>query len=143
MQAQGVKVKRRLFAIHNKYQKKIISLVFFASFVPVMIAILLVFLLIFSILKAEISNAEAITYVILPAALTSAAGIAIIVPIAILIILWWAYKVSNRLVGPLGRLGKELDRRIQDNSRDHITFRKGDDLCDLADKINVLLDRMK
>ena len=78
----------------------------------------------------------------LPAALSSARVILLLVPVAIIIILYFSYRLSNRLAGPIGRLYKELDKRVTENSKEHIIFRDGDDLSDLADKINAILDKL-
>ncbi len=135
-------IKREMFAIANKYQKKIIILVFFAMIIPVIITIFAMASLIFTLLAAEIPHKEIIIFNVWPAIMRSLIVMLTILPLSIILILLVSYRISNRLVGPIGRISRELDERINKNSKEHIILRKKDDLIDLANKINSILDKI-
>jgi hypothetical protein len=136
------KARRKILGSANEFQGKIVRMVSLAVAVPVAVTILSLFFLIFSIVAAEVPNREILTFNIVPAAIKVFIFIVIMLPASIILILLWTYKISNRLVGPLGRLYTELDKRIATNGKEHILFRKGDDLEELAHKINKILDRL-
>lgn len=66
--------------------------------------------------------------------------VAILFPVLIAGLLYWAFHGTNRLVGPIERMMLELDKRIEGQQSGPIVLRPGDQLRPLADKINVLLE---
>ena len=136
------KKKRKYFIVANRFQRKILFLVFFSTLIPLVVTIIALFSLVFTILAAEMPHKEIISFNIIPAVTKTATIVVIFTPLVVLLILLLAYRVSNRLVGPLGRLYRELDMRIEKNSKAHINFRKGDDLIELTEKINKILDKL-
>lgn len=132
---------RRRPVIANRFQRKILNLVFFSTVVPMSIGVICLYYLIFNVVAGEMGIPEAIGYTLIPAA-QKAAGIAIIGFLFSVCILWmWALKVSHRLAGPLERLCQELDDRICGKKKGYIYFRKGDYLAILAGRINALLGK--
>jgi hypothetical protein len=59
-----------------------------------------------------------------------------------LLLLIWGTLFMHRIVGPLYRLGKELDTFIEGKPVSKIHFRKNDSFSWLAEKINCLLERI-
>lgn len=51
--------------------------------------------------------------------------------------------ISNRFAGPLYRLEKELDKYIENGSSVNISFRENDNLKNLAQKINLAINKSK
>lgn len=134
---------RSRFCIANRFQRKILSLVFFSTVVPMVVAVVCLYYLTFNIIAGEIGIPEAIGYTLIPAAKRTAL-IAVIGFLVSVCLLWmWALVVSHRLAGPLERLAKELDERISGKKRGHIYFRKKDYLAILAGRINAVLERIK
>lgn len=134
---------RSCFAVANRFQRKILSLVFFSTVVPMVVAVVCLYYLIFNIVAGEIGIPEAIAYTLIPAAKRTAV-IAIIGFLISVSLLWmWALAVSHRLAGPLQRLCTELDERISGKKRGYIYFRKKDYLAILVGRINSLLDRLR
>ena len=131
--------RKRFFA--NDFQKKILRLVFLSSVVPSVIAAVSLFYLIFNVIANELVFPEAIAYTLIPAAKKVAVTIFLFVPVSLALFFWWAWHVSHKLVGPLGRLSKELENRLDGKTKGHINFRKGDYLSSLAEKINHLIDK--
>ncbi|MDP2940296.1 MAG: hypothetical protein Q8O13_09520 [Candidatus Omnitrophota bacterium] len=136
------KNNKRQFFICNKFQKRILLLVFLSVLIPVVLTCACLYYLIFNIIANELVFPEAIAYSLIPSAKKVIIIILICVPFSLLITFWWAYYVSYKFAGPLSRLYRELDERIEGKTRAHIRFRKGDYLSELADKINALLDKL-
>ncbi len=66
--------------------------------------------------------------------------VAVLFPVSVAALLFWAFHGTNRLVGPIERMTQELDRRIEGQKCGPIVLRPGDQLIPLVDKINVLLE---
>jgi hypothetical protein len=66
--------------------------------------------------------------------------IAVLFPVLIAVLLYWVFTGTNKLVGPIERMIRELDQRIQGHRSGPIVLRPGDKLIPLVDKINVLLE---
>ncbi len=134
--------KRKGFFICNRFQKKILILVFFSVIIPVGVTCACLFYLIFNVTANELVFPEAIAYSLIPAAKKVAIIVLVAVPFSLFITFWWAYHVSHKFAGPLCRFYRELDERIAGKTKAHIKFRKGDYLSELADKVNALLDKL-
>lgn len=66
--------------------------------------------------------------------------VAVLFPMASAALLYWVFKGTNNLVGPIERIIRELDQQLTGQRTGRIVLRPGDQLIPLADKINVLLD---
>jgi membrane protein implicated in regulation of membrane protease activity len=66
--------------------------------------------------------------------------VAILFPLASAALLYWVFKGTNTLVGPIERIIRELDQQLAGQRTGPIVLRPGDQLIPLADKINVLLE---
>jgi hypothetical protein len=53
----------------------------------------------------------------------------------------WAYVQTNRIVGPVERMIKALDARIDGTATGSVVVRKNDALEPLADRINMIVSR--
>ncbi|MBF0120679.1 MAG: hypothetical protein HQK79_17770 [Desulfobacterales bacterium] len=67
-----------------------------------------------------------------------------IISIMVLILVFWSYRTSNKLVGPYERILKELDEIIE-GKRDKISpTREGDEMFEeLLKRINLLVEKHK
>jgi len=65
--------------------------------------------------------------------------VAVLFPVLVTALLYWAFHGTNKLVGPIERITQELDRRLEGQKSGPIVLRPGDHLIPLVDKINVLL----
>lgn len=137
------KNQRRKFSIANRFQRKILTLVFFSTIIPMAIAVVCLYYFTFYVITWEVGFPDVLAYSIIPAA-RKVALIAITGFAFSVLLLWlWALKVSHRLAGPLERLCRELDARISDKEKGFIYFRRKDYLAVLAGRINSLLERIK
>lgn len=134
---------RSCFSIANRFQRKILTLVFFSTVVPMAVAVISIYYLIFNIMASEIGIPEAIGYALIPAARRTAFVAVIGFLISVGFLWMWAQVVSHRMAGPLERLCRELDERISGKKKGHIFFRRKDYLAIIAGRINTLLERLK
>ena len=65
--------------------------------------------------------------------------VAALYPLLSAALLYWVFRGTNKIVGPIERMIRELDLRIEGRGTGPIILRPGDQLIPLADKINVLL----
>lgn len=134
---------RSCFCIANRFQRKILTLVFFSTVIPMIISVVCLYYLIFNVIAGEMGIPEAIGYTLIPAARKTAL-IAIIGFLISVFLIWiWALRVSHKLAGPLERLCRDLDERVTGKKKGYIFFRKSDYLGILVGRINSLLDKIK
>lgn len=58
-------------------------------------------------------------------------------------VLWWAYRVSNQLVGAFDRIITEIDGFLEGKGKKYIHSRKGDHLAsELLKRINTMIERI-
>lgn len=134
--------RRRHHNVANRFQRKILNLVFFSTIIPMIVALICIYYLIFNVVAKEIGIPEAIGYVLIPAAQKSAV-IGIIGFLFSTLFIWiWAISVAHKLAGPLERLCRDLDDRICGRKTGYIYFRKKDYLSVLAGRINSLLEHL-
>jgi len=139
---KGLKDRRKKF-FANPLHRQTFMLVFMAALIPATIVTICLYYLIFGIASAEIGFPEAIAYSIIPAAKRVTAILFVTAPLALLIILMFAYKITHRIVGPFDRIVYELDAHLRDRRGGHIRIRKSDKFHTLVEKINHLLDKIK
>lgn len=133
--------RKKFFA--NPMHRQTFMLVLMAALIPAAIVTICLYYLIFGITSAEVGFPEAIAYNIIPAAKRVTAILLVTAPLALLIILIFAYKITHRIVGPFDRIVYELDAHIKDRRSGHIKIRKSDKFHALVEKINHLLDKIK
>lgn len=128
-----MKNRRPLLSVKTKLQGQLLWLVFAAMAVPTLVlgggVMLLAPLLPLADLDATPEEFRASVLI----------GIAIIFPFLAAALFCWAFFLTNRLVGPIERMLRELDARIEGTATGPITLRPKDLLIPLVDKINVLI----
>lgn len=133
--------KRKAKFIGTALQNKTLILVFAAAVIPAAIIVVCLYYLIFNMLAWQIGIPEAIAYNLVPVARKVNLILLIALPIVLFIIWFIALELSHRIAGPLYRLEKELDERIEGKKKGPIRLREKDELKLLADKINKLISR--
>ena len=114
-------------------------MIFWASVIPVSIASVALFYLIFNITAEQIGIPEAIAYNIIPASQRVIGILLIAGPLSITVLLIVAHKISLRIVGPFDRIIRELDEHIEGKRKGAIVLRKDDKFEPLVKRINKLL----
>ena len=123
-----------LLKVKSSFQNQLIWMVFTAVAIPTLIFGGSLYLLIARLSgpNAGLSPHEVIVDVTRYAA--------ILFPVSMALLLIWVFRGTERIVGPLDRMIRELDERVRGNKRGPILLRPGDRLLPLADKINALIE---
>lgn len=132
---------RRLFA--NKLHCQMFLIVFLASIVPVLMTTIGLFYLIFDITADQMGIPEAVASNVIPAAQRVTGILLTVMPLVVLVILTFAYKITHRMVGPFDRILRELDECVKGVRQGPIIVRKTDKFWPLVDKINQLLEKRR
>ena len=66
-------------------------------------------------------------------------AIFVLSPVMATALLYWAFHMTNRMVGPVDRMIQELDARVRGTASGPIVLRPGDLLLPLSAKINLVI----
>jgi len=132
------RIRNRKF-LGTSVQKKLLLLIFFCAVIPLAIAALSLYYLIFSLLAWQIGIPEEVLETLLPAVRKINLIMLIAVPIILFVIWVIAMEISHRIAGPIFRLEKELDDHLAGKSHGPIKLRTKDELKILVEKINKLI----
>lgn len=124
--------RRNVFKSANRFQNRLMWLIFFTLSIPLSC---IVFIFVWLALQGDVfqNEAEAISFV--------CTVVLAVVPLAMTLIWIFAYFITNRTVGSLHRIIKELDLRIRGEKKGPIPCREGDYTHELIEKINALIDQ--
>jgi methyl-accepting chemotaxis protein len=134
---------RKIKFINTPVQNKTLILVFIAAIVPMAIVSVCLYYLIFNMLAWQLGIPEIIAYNLVPVARKVNIIILLSLPAALFVIWLVALELSHRIAGPVYRLEKELDDRLDGKKTGPIRLRKKDELHILADKINRLIEKVR
>jgi nitrogen fixation/metabolism regulation signal transduction histidine kinase len=133
--------KRRIKLIGSPIQRKTLILVFIAAVMPAAIVAICLYYLIFNMLAYQLGIPEIIAYNLIPVAKRISIIMIMAMPVTLFFIWLAALELSHTIAGPIQRLEKELDDRIDGKKHTHIQLREKDELKPLVDRINKLLSR--
>ncbi len=133
------KNKRRIKYLATSFQKKLLFLVFASAIIPAAIAVICMYYLIFNMLALQMFFPETIARNLMPVLRRVDVILVIAMPLVFMIIWIVSLELSNRMAGPLYRIEKELDARIQGTKQGPIKLRRKDEFKILAEKINSLI----
>ncbi|MFC1809453.1 hypothetical protein ACFL3D_04970 [Candidatus Omnitrophota bacterium] len=139
-----MKNKRRQLIINPTVQYKFIFLIFMSISIPAFI----ISFWSFSILQNIIATSQPSSEIVKHAIGLSVRKLNILIVIGFssiaTLLIYWTVLFSNRVVGPIYRLEKELEDIIDTNDFSRrLHFRKDDSFQTLALKINALLEEVK
>jgi methyl-accepting chemotaxis protein len=134
---------RKAKFINTPIQNKTLMLVFIAAVAPMAIVSICLYYLIFNMLAWQLGIPEIIAYNLVPVARKVNIILLISLPVVLFFIWLIALELSNRIAGPVYRLEKELDSRIDGKQTGPIKLRERDELKVLADKINKLMGKIR
>lgn len=132
--------RRQFFA--NSLHRELFIFIFLAAFIPVLVSTLALFYLIFNITAQEIGFPEAVATTILPAAQRVIQILLFGTPVVIAVILFLAYKITHKIIGPFDRIVRELEECLAGQRSGPIGVRAQDKFASLVEKINLLLARI-
>lgn len=130
------KIKRRKYLVVKNVQFRYIRLVL----IPLIVFLTALYCFIYYSIFRQMLIPEAVATTLLPAMKNVNLGLVVAGPILLFLVFRSALIYSNRLVGPLPRLEKELDKAISGDSSIRIKARNNDELRGFIEKINTLLE---
>ena len=136
-----MKNKRKTKYLGTSLQNKLLFVIFASAVIPATIVAIGMYYIIFNLLAWQIVIPEIIANNVIPVLRKVNMIIALAVPVALLLIWIIALELSHRIVGPLYRMEKELDERINEQRSGPIKLRKKDEFKALADRLNKLLGK--
>jgi len=131
-------IKRRTYLVNKIFQFRYMGLVA----IPLILLLSALYYLIYYSVFNEMLIPEAVATTLIPAMKKVNIVVALTMPILLFLILRAALIYSNRVIGPIPRLERELDRAIAGNYKVRIKTRTNDELRTFVNKINILLERL-
>lgn len=111
--------------------------------IPLIILLTGLYYLMYYAVLNQILIPEGVTAMLLPAMKKINIIAAISAPIILLIILRIALIYSNRIIGPLSRIEKEIDKVLAGDYSLRLSIRDKDELKSFVKKVNLLLEKIK
>ena len=131
-------LKRRKYLVKKNFQFRYIALVV----IPLIVLLAALYYLIYYSVFREMLIPEAIVVTLLPAMKKVNIVIAFALPVLLFSLMRAALISSNRVIGPIPRLEKELNNAIAEGRSIRMKVRQKDELSSLIDKINMLLEKV-
>ena len=131
-------LKRRKYLVKKNFQFRYIALVV----IPLIVLLAALYYLIYYSVFREMLIPEAIVVTLLPAMKKVNIVIAFALPILLFSLMRTALIASNRVIGPIPRLEKELNNAIAEGRSIRMKVRQKDELGSFIDKINTLLEKV-
>jgi len=131
------KTKRRKYLINKIFQFRFMGLVV----VPLILISAALYYLIYYCVLNQMLIPEAVAVTLLPAMKKANSILVFVVPILLFLILRASLIYSNRIIGPIPRLEKELDKFIAGDRSVRISSRKKDELRSFISKVNAVLEK--
>jgi signal transduction histidine kinase len=133
-----MKVKRRKYLVNKVFQFRYMFLIV----IPLIILLTGLYYLIYYSVFNQMLIPEAVAVTLLPAMKKVDFVMAFGLPVILFLILRTALIYSNRIIGPIARLEKELDKAIAGDYSVRIKTRDNDELKSFISKINLLLEKI-
>lgn len=131
-------IKRQRYLVNKIFQLRYMGLVV----IPLIILLTALYYLIYYSVFTEMLIPEAIAVTLLPAMKKVNLILLATVPIFLFLILRTALVYSNRIIGPVRRLERELDKVIEGDYSVRLKTRHKDELRAFVNKINMLLEKV-
>jgi len=109
--------------------------------VPLILISAALYYLIYYCVLNQMLIPEAVAVTLLPAMKKANSILVFVVPILLFLILRASLIYSNRIIGPIPRLEKELDKFIAGDRSVRISSRKKDELRSFISKVNAVLEK--
>ncbi len=131
-------IKRHRYLVNKIFQFRYMGLVV----IPLILLLTALYYLIYYSVFTEMLIPEAIAVTLLPAMKKVNLILLATVPIFLFLILRTALVYSNRIIGPVRRLERELDKVIDGDYSVRLKTRHKDELRAFVNKINMLLEKV-
>jgi len=130
------KRKRRRYFVNNTFQYRYIAVVI----VPLIILMAGLYYIMYYSMFTHMLIPEAVAATLLPAMKKVNFVLLATLPVTLFLIIRAALVDSNRVVGPVSRLERELDMILAGNRSVRLNIRANDDLKPIVDRMNRVLD---
>ena len=131
------KAIRRKYLINKVFQFRYMGM----TIIPLVALLSAMYYLIYYCVLNEMLIPEAVAVTLLPAMRKVNIIISLVGPALFLLILRTLLIYSNRIVGPIPRLEKELDKFIAGDYSARVSTRKKDELKTFVEKVNKVLEK--
>lgn len=133
-----VKIKRRRYLVNNHVQFRYMGLVV----IPLIVLLTGLYYLMYYAVLNQILIPEAVVAMLLPAMKKVNIVVVLSLPIILFLILRIALIYSNRIIGPIPRIEKEIDKLLAGDYSLRLKVRDKDELNNFINKLNMLLDKI-
>lgn len=134
-----IKIKRRRYLVKKDMQFRYMALVA----MPLIMALAGLYYLMYHAVLSQILIPEGVIAMLLPAMKRVNIVVAISLPVILFIILRAALIYSNRIIGPVPRIEREIDKVLAGDYSLRLKVRDNDELRHFVKKINMLLEEIK
>lgn len=131
-------IKRHRYLVNKPVQLRYLALVLF----PLVILLSALYYLIYYSVFTQMLIPEAVSTTLLPAMRRVNLAVVLFAPVILFLLLRTALIYSNRTIGPLPRLEKELDKVVAGDCSLRLKTRDKDDLKSFVNKINQLIEKI-
>lgn len=131
-------IRRRVYLVNRPVQFRYMGLVA----IPLVSLLAALYYLMYYSVFSEMMIPEAIVATLLPAMKKVNIVLVLAIPVLLYLILRIALIYSNRIVGPLPRLERELDKVIAGDYSIRVNVRDKDELNGFVNKVNLLLEKI-
>ena len=134
-----IKTKRRRYLVDKPFQYRYMSLIA----VPLIFLLAGLYYLIYYSVFRQMLIPEAVAVTLLPAMKKVNIVVAFTLPVILFLIIRASLIYSNRIIGPIPRIERDLDRAIAGDYSIRLKARDKDELNDFISKINLLLEKIE
>jgi len=128
--------RRRRYLVNKVVQFRYMGLVI----IPLILFLAALYCYIYYAIFTQMLIPEAVAVTLVPAMEKVNVGLLLTAPVLLYFIIRAALVYSNRIVGPIPRLEKEIDKAIAGDYSVRIKTRNSDELKSFVNKINTLLE---
>ena len=136
---KDMNIRRRKYLVNKPMQLKYMSLVA----IPLLMLLAGLYYLIYYAVFNEMLIPEAVVATLLPAMKKVNIILLISAPVILVLILRRALIYSNRIVGPLPRIEREIDKVLAGDYTVRIKARDNDELNEFINKVNLLVEKIE
>ena len=130
--------KRRKYLVNKEFQFRYMG----SMVIPLVLLGAALYYLIYYAVFTQMLIPEAVSVTLLPAMKKVNLILITTAPLLLFPILRMNLIHSNRIIGPIHRLERELDRAIEGNHSVRLSTRSKDELSSFVNKVNLLLEKV-
>ncbi|MEI8349099.1 MAG: methyl-accepting chemotaxis protein [Candidatus Omnitrophota bacterium] len=133
-----LKIKRRKYLVKKDTQFRYMGLVL----IPLVLLLACLYYLMYYAVFYQMLIPEAVISTLLPAMKQVNIVLMLCMPVLLFLLIYAGLVYSNRLIGPIPRLEREIDRIIAGDYSVRLKTRDKDDLRQFVNKINIVLEKL-